>query len=248
MKRKKIVAGNWKMNMTMDESIKLIAELEQISENNIEIKIAPAYTNLYKSISLLMSSQIEVIAQNLHQEKNGAYTGEISAEMLADNKIVHSIVGHSERRTLLAETNEKINIKIKQLLSHNITPILCIGENLEQRDTNTFKQVIDFQLETAFKNIKIYDQTIIIAYEPIWSIGTGVIPEISQINEAHEFIKTKMKQLYPKNVNQFKIAYGGSVNLKNYNAILSSVAVDGVLVGGASLDSRSFYEICNFKN
>ncbi|MEK9994129.1 MAG: triose-phosphate isomerase family protein, partial [Hydrogenophilales bacterium] len=103
-------------------------------------------------------------------------------------------------------------------------------------------------LEKAFKNIKIEDQTIIIAYEPIWSIGTGITPEVSQIIEVHEFITTKIKQMYPKNVNQFKITYGGSVNLKNYNSILSSVAVDGVLVGGASLDSRSFYEICNFKN
>tara|TARA_B100001287_G_scaffold216931_1_gene185796 strand:- start:367 stop:936 length:570 start_codon:yes stop_codon:yes gene_type:complete len=187
-------------------------------------------------------------SQNVSEYDNGAFTGEISAEMLADNKIVYSIVGHSERRTLLAETNEKINIKIKKLLSHNITPILCIGENLEQRDANTFKKVIDFQLDIAFKNIKIYDQPIIIAYEPIWSIGTGVIPEISQINEVHEFIKTKMKQLYPNNVNRFKIVYGGSVNVKNYHIILSSRVVDGVLVGGASLDSKSFYEICNFKN
>jgi len=187
-------------------------------------------------------------SQNVSEYDNGAFTGEISAEMLAENKIFHSIVGHSERRTLFSETDEKINIKIKQLLSNNITPILCIGENLEQRNTNTFKKIIDLQLEEAFKNIKIDDQTIIIAYEPIWSIGTGITPDISQIIEVHEFIKTKIKQMYPKNVNQFKITYGGSVNLKNYHTILSPKAVDGVLVGGASLDSRSFYEICNFKN
>ena len=187
-------------------------------------------------------------SQNVSEYDNGAFTGEISAEMLAENKIFHSIVGHSERRTLFSETDEKINIKIKQLLSNNITPILCIGENLEQRDTNTFKQIIDLQLEKAFNNIKVDDQLIIIAYEPIWSIGTGVIPEISQINEVHEFIRTKIKHMYPKNVNQFKITYGGSVNLKNYHTILSSKAVDGVLVGGASLDIKSFYEICNFNN
>jgi triosephosphate isomerase len=187
-------------------------------------------------------------SQNVSEYDNGAFTGEISAEMLAENKIFHSIVGHSERRTLFSETDEKINIKIKQLLGNNITPILCIGENLEQRNTNTFKKIIDIQLEKAFKNIKIDDHTIIIAYEPIWSIGTGITPDISQIIEVHEFIKTKIKQMYPKNANQFKIAYGGSVNLKNYYTILSPKAVDGVLVGGASLDSRSFYEICNFKN
>ena len=187
-------------------------------------------------------------SQNVSEHEEGAYTGEISVRSLIETNVDFCIVGHSERRTLLAETNEKINIKIKHLLSHNITPILCIGENLEQRDANTFKQAIDLQLEKAFKNIKIDDKTIIIAYEPIWSIGTGVIPEISQINEVHEFIRTKIKQLYPKNVNQFKITYGGSVNLKNYHTILSLKAVDGVLVGGASLDSKSFYEICNFKN
>ena len=134
-------------------------------------------------------------SQNVSEFTNGAFTGEISAEMLADNKIFYSIVGHSERRTLLAETNEKINIKIKQLVSHNIIPILCIGENLEQRDTNTFKQIIDFQLEKAFKNIKIYDQTIIIAYEPIWSIGTGLIPNNPDLLKNIIFIKNFLKKL-----------------------------------------------------
>ena len=242
----KYIIANWKLNGSKSLLNEFLNQFATYNSHNYVVLCPPHL--LLSDLDSITIDNFFMGSQNVSEYDNGAFTGEISAEMLADNKIVYSIVGHSERRTLLAETNEKINIKIKQLLSHNITPILCIGENLEQRDTNTFKQVIDFQLEKAFKNIKIYDRTIIIAYEPIWSIGTGVIPEISQINEVHEFIKTKMKQLYPKNVNRFKIVYGGSVNLKNYQIILSSSVVDGVLVGGASLDSKSFYEICNFKN
>ena len=242
----KYIIANWKLNGSKSLLNEFLNQFATYNSNNYVVLCPP-----HLLLSDLDNKHIDNFfmgSQNVSEYDNGAFTGEISAEMLADNKIFHSIVGHSERRTLFSETDEKINIKIKQLLSNNITPILCIGENLEQRDTNTFKQIIDFQLEKAFKNIKIDDQTIIIAYEPIWSIGTGVIPDISQIIEVHEFIKTKIKQMYPKNVNQFKIVYGGSVNLKNYQIILSSSVVDGVLVGGASLDSKSFYEICNFKN
>jgi len=243
----KYIIANWKLN----GSKSLLNDfLNQFSTYNSEnyIVLCPPYLLLSSADRFKAIDNFFMGSQNVSEYDNGAFTGEISAEILADNKIAHSIVGHSERRTLFAETDEKINIKIKKLLSGKITPILCIGEKLEQRETNTYKQIIDLQLEKAFKNIKVDDQTFIIAYEPIWSIGTGVIPEISQINEVHNFIRTKMKQLYPKNVNQFKILYGGSVNLKNYHSILSSKAVDGVLVGGASLDSKSFYEICNFKN
>ena len=242
----KYIIANWKLNGSKSLLNEFLNQFATHSLHNYVVLCAPHlflsdFDNKYID-NFFMGSQ------NVSEYDNGAFTGEISAEMLAENKIFHSIVGHSERRTLFFETDEKINIKIKQLLSNKITPILCIGENLEQRNTNTFKKIIDLQLEEAFKNIKIDDQTIIIAYEPIWSIGTGITPDISQIIAVHEFIKTKIKQMYPKNVNQFKITYGGSVNLKNYNTILSSASVDGVLVGGASLDSRSFYEICNFKN
>ena len=243
----KYIIANWKLNGSKSLLSEFLNQFATLSSHNYVV-LCPPYLLLSGTDRFKVIDNFFMGSQNVSEYNNGAFTGEISAEMLAENKIFHSIVGHSERRTLFSETDEKINIKIKQLLSNNITPILCIGENLEQRNTNTFKKIIDFQLEEGFKNIKIDDQTIIIAYEPIWSIGTGITPDISQIIEVHEFIKTKIKQMYPKNVNQFKIIYGGSVNLKNYNTILSSKAVDGVLVGGASLDSRSFYEICNFKN
>ena len=242
----KYIIANWKLNGSKSLLSEFLNQFANHSLHNYVVLCPP-----HLLLSDLDNKHIDNFfmgSQNVSEYDNGAFTGEISAEMLAENKIFHSIVGHSERRTLFSETDEKINIKIKQLLGNNITPILCIGENLEQRNTNTFKKIIDIQLEKAFKNIRIDDHTIIIAYEPIWSIGTGVTPDISQIIEVHEFITTKIKQLYPKNVNQFKIAYGGSVNLKNFHTILSPKAVDGVLVGGASLDSRSFYEICNFKN
>ena len=243
----KYIIANWKLNGS--ESL-LNEFLNQFSSYNSDnyIVLCPPYLLLSGADRFKAIDNFYIGSQNVSEFDNGPFTGEISAEILADYKIVHSIVGHSERRTLFAESDEKINIKIKQLLNRKIIPILCIGENLEQRDTNTFKQIIDLQLEKAFKNIKVDDQIIIIAYEPIWSIGTGVIPEISQINEVHDFIRTKIKHMYPKNVNQFKITYGGSVNLKNYHTILSSRAVDGVLVGGASLNTKSFYEICNFNN
>ena len=243
----KYIIANWKLNGSRSLINEFLDRFTSFDSHNYVVLCPP---NLFLSDFNKFSAigNCFIGSQNVSEYNNGAYTGEISAEMLADNQIVHSIVGHSERRTLLEETDEKINLKIKQLLNCNIIPILCIGENSEQRNTNTFKKFINLQLEKAFKNIIIDDQSIIIAYEPIWSIGTGVTPEISQINEVHDLIRTKMKQLYPNNVNQFKILYGGSVNLKNYHLILSSKAVDGVLVGGASLDSKSFYEICNFKN
>ena len=171
----KYIIANWKLNGSKLLLNEFLNQFSTYSSDNY-IVLCPPYL-LLSDLDSITIDNFFIGSQNVSEYDNGAFTGEISAEMLADNKIVYSIVGHSERRTLLAETDEKINIKIKQLLRHDITPILCIGENLEQRNTNTFKKIIDLQLEKAFKNIKIYDQTIIIAYEPIWSIGTGVTPE-----------------------------------------------------------------------
>lgn len=242
----KYIIANWKLNGSKLLLNEFVNQFSSYNPHNL-IVLCPPYLFLNFAEKFNCIDNFSIGSQNVSEYDNGAFTGEISAEMLAENQIDYSIVGHSERRSLLEETDEKINVKIKQLLNHHITPILCVGENIEQRNAHTFKQIIDLQLDKAFKNIKINSRQIIIAYEPLWSIGTGVTPEISQINETHDFIRTKMKQLYPKNVNQFKIIYGGSVNLKNYHIILSSKAVDGVLVGGASLDSKSFYEIGNFK-
>jgi len=250
MKRKKIVAGNWKMNMTMDESIKLIAELEQISENNIEIKIAPAYTNLYKSISLLMSSQIEVIAQNLHQEKNGAYTGEISAEMLKSIGIKTVIIGHSERRQYFNETDIILSKKVKTALEHSLDVIFCVGEELSEREKGNHFELIKTQIKTGLFDLNNDEiKNVVIAYEPVWAIGTGMTANTHQIQEMHEFIRNLINEKYNYMISSnIRILYGGSVKPNNAKEIFSLDDVDGGLIGGASLSFSDFSSIVKAAN
>ena len=250
MKRKKIVAGNWKMNMTMDESIKLIAELEQISENNIEIKIAPAYTNLYKSISLLMSSQIEVIAQNLHQEKNGAYTGEISAEMLKSIGIKTVIIGHSERRQYFNETDIILSKKVKTALEHSLDVIFCVGEELSEREKGNHFELIKTQIKTGLFDLNNDEiKNVVIAYEPVWAIGTGMTANTHQIQEMHEFIRNLINEKYNYMISSnIRILYGGSVKPNNAKEIFSLDEVDGGLIGGASLSFSDFSSIVKAAN
>lgn len=250
MKRKKIVAGNWKMNMTMDESIKLIAELEQISENNIEIKIAPAYTNLYKSISLLMSTQIEVIAQNLHQEKNGAYTGEISAEMLKSIGIKTVIIGHSERRQYFNETDIILSKKVKTALEHSLDVIFCVGEELSEREKGNHFELIKTQIKTGLFGLNNDEiKNVVIAYEPVWAIGTGMTANTHQIQEMHEFIRNLINEKYNYMISSnIRILYGGSVKPNNAKEIFSLDDVDGGLIGGASLSFSDFSSIVKAAN
>ena len=250
MKRKKIVAGNWKMNMTMDESIKLISELEQISENNIEIKIAPAYTNLYKSISLLMSSQIEVIAQNLHQEKNGAYTGEISAEMLKSIGIKTVIIGHSERRQYFSETDIILSKKVKTALEHSLDVIFCVGEELSEREKGNHFELIKTQIKTGLFDLNNDEiKNVVIAYEPVWAIGTGMTANTHQIQEMHGFIRNLINEKYNYMISSnIRILYGGSVKPNNAKEIFSLDDVDGGLIGGASLSFSDFSSIVKAAN
>lgn len=250
MKRKKIVAGNWKMNMTMDESMKLIAELELISYNNIEIKIAPAYTNLYKSISLLMSSQIEVIAQNLHQEKNGAYTGEISAEMLKSIGIKTVIIGHSERRQYFNETDIILSKKVKTALEHSLDVIFCVGEELSEREKGNHFELIKTQIKTGLFDLNNDEiKNVVIAYEPVWAIGTGMTANTHQIQEMHEFIRNLINEKYNYMISSnIRILYGGSVKPNNAKEIFSLDDVDGGLIGGASLSFSDFSSIVKAAN
>ena len=177
MNRKKIVAGNWKMNMTMDESNDLINELKEVSENNIEIKIAPSFTNLYNAILLLKNSGIEVIAQNVHFEKRGAYTGEISSEMLKSIGVNTVIIGHSERRKYFNESDTILSKKVKAAIENSLNVIFCIGEELSERDSGNHFEIIKNQLTTALMDLNnININNIVIAYEPVWAIGTGLTP------------------------------------------------------------------------
>jgi len=250
MNRKKIVAGNWKMNMTIDESNGLINELKQVSENNVEIKIAPSYTNLYYAISLLKNSAIEVIAQNVHSEKRGAYTGEISAEMLKSIGVKTVIIGHSERRKYFDETDTILSKKVKAAIENSLNVIFCIGEELSERESGNHFEIIKNQITTALIDLNNDEiKNIVIAYEPVWAIGTGMTANINQIQEMHEFIRKLINEKFgDETSDSIQILYGGSVKPNNAKDIFSLNDVDGGLIGGASLNFSDFQSIIDAAN
>ncbi len=250
MSRKKIVAGNWKMNMTIDESNDLINELKEVSENNVEIKIAPSFTNLYYVISLLKDSGIEVIAQNVHSEKRGAYTGEISTEMLKSIGVNTVIIGHSERRKYFNETDTILSKKVKAALESSLNVIFCIGEELSERESGNHFEIIKNQLTNALINLNnIEIKNIVIAYEPVWAIGTGMTANNQQIQEMHEFIRELINKKFGNEIaDNIRILYGGSVKPNNAKEIFSLNDVDGGLIGGASLNFSDFHSIINAAN
>ena len=250
MSRKKIVAGNWKMNMTIDESNDLINELKEVSENNIEIKIAPSFTNLYHAISLLKNSAIEVVAQNVHSEKRGAYTGEISTEMLKSIGVNTVIIGHSERRKYFNETDTILSKKVKAALENSLNIIFCIGEELSERESGNHFEIIKNQLTNALIDLNNSEiKNIVIAYEPVWAIGTGINANNQQIQEMHEFIRELINKKFGNEIaDNIRILYGGSVKPNNAKEIFSLNDVDGGLIGGASLNFSDFHSIINAAN
>ena len=250
MSRKKIVAGNWKMNMTIDESNELINKLKEVSKNNVEIKIAPSFTNLYYTISLLKNSGIEVIAQNVHSEKRGAYTGEISTEMLKSIGVNTVIIGHSERRKYFNETDIILSKKVKAALENSLNIIFCIGEELSERESGNHFEIIKNQLTNALINLNNSEiKNIVIAYEPVWAIGTGMTANNRQIQEMHEFIRELINKKFGNEIaDNIRILYGGSVKPNNAKEIFSLNDVDGGLIGGASLNFSDFHSIINAAN
>ena len=250
MSRKKIVAGNWKMNMTIDESNDLINELKKVSENNVEIKIAPSFTNLHYAISLLKNSGIEVIAQNVHSENRGAYTGEISTEMLKSIGVNTVIIGHSERRKYFNETDTILSKKVKAALENSLNTIFCIGEELSERENGNHFEIIKNQLTNALIDLNNSEiKNIVIAYEPVWAIGTGMTANNLQIQEMHEFIRELINKKFGNQIaDNIRILYGGSVKPNNAKEIFSLNDVDGGLIGGASLNFSDFHSIINAAN
>ena len=264
MKRKKIVVGNWKMNMTMDQSNSLIKELKSISENDVEIKIAPSFRNLHNAVlfgqfSLSDGQYIEVVAQNIHSEERGAYTGEISAEMLKSIGVKSVIIGHSERRKYFNETDSILSKKVKTAIKYNIGVIFCVGEELSERENNNHFNVIKDQISIGLFDLDAYEiNKVVIAYEPVWAIGTGKTANSNQIQEMHEFIrelvKDKFDHLRNKSTNDsaasesLRILYGGSVKPNNAKEIFSLQDVDGGLIGGASLNFADFSTIIKAAN
>ena len=246
--RKKIVAGNWKMNKNPFEAIEFAKKLQSEIKNNndSETIIFVPSIDLFCVSEVLKASQIKIGAQNFYFENNGAYTGEISAQMLKETGINYALVGHSERRILFGENDETINKKIARALEHQITPVLCVGENLDQRENNLTIEFIRMQIKSALKNIKLKNAgEIIIAYEPIWAIGTGKTADKNQAQEICYEIRKVLGEIYNLNLaSQIRILYGGSVNLKNADELFEMQDIDGGLIGGASL-KEDFISIAN---
>jgi len=250
MKRKKIVAGNWKMNMTLDESVNLINELKQISTNDVDIKIAPSFTNLNKAVSLLDASKIEVIAQNVYPEERGAFTGEISIEMLKSVGVYSIIIGHSERRKYFNENDSILSKKAKMAIDNSLNIIFCVGEELSEREKGNHFELIKNQIINGlFGLYKDQIKNVVVAYEPVWAIGTGKTAENYQIQEMHEFIRKLFNDKYGSDISQqIRILYGGSVKPNNAEEIFSLNDVDGGLIGGASLNFSDFNAIVQAAN
>src|ERR1700736_3884247 len=246
--RKKIVAANWKMNMTLAESERyiesLLLDLGDIRE--VDVVIVPPFTAIAKVTECLGKAQnIKVGAQNMHWEKNGPFTGEISAALLRDLFVRYVVLGHSERRTLFCETDEIVNRKVRAAHEATLRPIVCIGETLEQRDKGNVEKILSIQLRGSLKDLNEKElQETVIAYEPVWAIGTGRNATPEQAQEAHAFIrKTLVDMSDEATADRIRIQYGGSVKPENARDLMTQPDIDGALVGGASLDPRSFAQI-----
>jgi triosephosphate isomerase len=245
--RKKVIAGNWKMNMNLHQSQKLVSEILNGlgKDSKADVIVCPPFTSLSEVNSLLKSTQIKLGAQNMYYEESGAYTAEISADMIKSVGCEYVILGHSERRVIFNESDELINKKVKAALVKELKPIFCIGELLEQRESGETMMVITGQIEKGLEGITS-DQmkNIIIAYEPVWAIGTGKTATPQQANEVHLFIRELVaKKFSPAVAENLIIQYGGSVKPENSGELLSQKDIDGALVGGACLKADSFLSI-----
>jgi triosephosphate isomerase len=247
MKRKPVIAGNWKMFKTRDEALSFIYEVASLlpSRDKVESVIcAPSIT--LRDVVKREGENLRIGAQNMHHELQGAYTGEISAPMLNSYGVEYVILGHSERRQYFFETDHLINLKTRQALNHQITPIVCIGESLEVREAGTTNQLVSSQVELALQSISSEDVTkVILAYEPIWAIGTGKTATSEQANETIKAIREKLESLYNRDVaSKVRILYGGSVKPSNIEELLAQSDIDGALIGGASLEAQQFIDMC----
>ena len=248
MSRKKIVAGNWKMNNALNETNSLIKDLLKESNNtNCQVMIAPSFISLQSSVVMLSDSNIEVVSQTMHHENNGAYTGEISAKMLSSIGIKTTILGHSERREYFKETHDMLKLKVNKALENSINIIFCFGEELKDRKSENHFSVISNQISESLFHLKESDwANIILAYEPVWAIGTGETASSDQVQEMHNFIRNFVAKKYNNELAQsVPILYGGSVKPGNAHEIFSMQDVDGGLIGGASLNSKDFFSIAN---
>jgi triosephosphate isomerase len=246
--RKKIVAANWKMNMMQGEAARFVDSfLVDIGEiNDVDVVIIPPFTAIAKVTEALgKAHNIRVGAQNMYWEKSGPFTGEISAALLRDLFVHYVVLGHSERRTLFGETDEMVNRKVRAAHEAKLRPIVCVGETLEQRDKGNVEKILSIQLRGSLAGLKPKElQDTVIAYEPIWAIGTGRNATPAQAQEAHAFVRHTLGEMADRAIaDRVRIQYGGSVKPENARELMSQRDIDGALVGGASLDPRSFAQI-----
>jgi triosephosphate isomerase len=249
MIRKKLIAGNWKMNKTSAEAAELAREVVLAVANrpDVDVVVCPPFTALESVAKVVEGSAIKLGAQNMHHEASGAFTGEISAPMLRAFFTTHVILGHSERRTLFGETDGFINKKVLTALKNQLRPILCVGETLAEREAGSTLKVVQTQLEACLEGVnKELATNVIIAYEPVWAIGTGKNATADQAQEVHAFIRGLLTKLFgAQPAGRIRILYGGSMKPANVAELLAQNDIDGGLIGGASLEVRSFIELIN---
>ena len=246
--RKPIIAGNWKMHKTIAEALEFVNDIkDRVNNDKVEAVICAPFTLLKDLKEATKGTSIKVGAQNMHFEEKGAFTGEISPLMLKELDMDYVIIGHSERRQYFNETNETVNKKVLKALEVGIDPILCVGETLEEREAGNTKDICKVQVEKALENVSKEDiAKVVIAYEPIWAIGTGKTATSEDANDVIAYIRQVVANLYGDLANEVRIQYGGSVKPSNVGEIMNQSDIDGALVGGASLEANDYIQLVNF--
>lgn len=246
--RKPIIAGNWKMNKTPKETVELIEELKPlVKDAQIDVVVCPPYVSLSAAKEALEGSNIALGAQNVDYHDKGAYTGEIAPDMLKELGVEYIIIGHSERRQYYNETDESVNLKVKKALEEGFTPIMCVGEILEEREDGVTAEVVRKQTKLGLKDLTPEQvEKVVIAYEPVWAIGTGKTATAQDADETIGIIREAVREVYGDAADEIRIQYGGSMNPKNASELMTMEQIDGGLIGGASLKAEDFSKVVNY--
>ena len=246
--RKPIIAGNWKMNKTPSEAVALVRDLlPLVADAKAEVVVCPTYVCLPAVAETLKGSNVKLGAQNLHFEKSGAFTGEISADMLKEIGVEYVIIGHSERRQYFAETDETVNKKVCKVLAEGLKPIICVGEKLSEKQMGITEEIVCLQTKAALHGVsRTQLDEVVIAYEPIWAIGTGMTATPEDANQTIRAIRNAIRDVYGDVAQNIRILYGGSMNDKNARDLMAQSDIDGGLIGGASLVAEKFEKIVNY--
>ena len=246
--RRPIIAGNWKMNKTPSETMQLIEELKPRVQNaQAEVVVCPPNVSLFAARAAIGDADIALGAQNVHFEDHGAFTGEVTCDMLLELGVKYVILGHSERRQYFHETDEDVNRKTLKVLEKGLLPIICVGENLHEKEQNVTAEVVRSQVKKALQGVLPTDiEKIVIAYEPVWAIGTGLTPTSREANNTIREIRAAVGEMFPGREEDIRIQYGGSMNPDNAASLMGMSDIDGGLIGGASLDAKAFSRIVHY--